>query len=82
MVNLVIFQPMLLHINGNRSCDMHWWVVAFGGNKHQWTHVSLPAEVGAPAILGVEQEQKFYFAKIAGFGMFYALFISLYKNDI
>eukprot|EP01083_Nonionella_stella_P045668 122516_1 len=63
-VNLVIFWPMLLHTNGNRSCDMHFWIVAFGGNKTKWTNGSLFAELWTPAKITVEQEQKLYFCEI------------------
>eukprot|EP01083_Nonionella_stella_P190047 704075_1 len=67
-LNLSMFWDMLLHKNENRWWNNHFWIFACGGNQHQWTNVSFPAEVGKPAILGVEQEQKFYFAKMAGFG--------------
>ncbi len=54
---------------------MHLWIVAFGGNKTKWTNVSLFAECWAPAQVPVKQDEKFYFSKKAGFGMFYALYI-------
>ncbi len=80
-VNLTPFWRVLLHINGNVSLSIHFWIFAYGGNEHPYTFVSLPAEVWVPAILGVEQDQKFHFAKIAAFGMFCSLFISFCKND-
>ncbi len=81
-VNLETFRGMLLHINGNRSSNKHFWIFACGGNQHPWTNVSLTAEVRTPAKLAAEQRQKVYFSKMAGFGMFYALYISSCKNDI
>ncbi len=81
-VILCSFSRMLVHRNGNVSLNIHFWIFAGGGNKHPCTRVSLPAEVGSPAKIGVEQEKKIYFVKMAGFGMFYALYISSCKNDI
>eukprot|EP01084_Bolivina_argentea_P280971 480616_1 len=63
-VNLVTIWGILLHTNGNRSCDMHFWIVAFGGNKTKWTNGSLFAELWTPAKITVEQEQKLYFCEI------------------
>eukprot|EP01084_Bolivina_argentea_P287094 492570_1 len=59
---------VLLHIYRNRSCDMHLWIVAFGGNQTKWTNVSLFAECWPPAKILEEQEQKLYVSKIAGCG--------------
>ncbi len=81
-VNLELFQRILLHVNGNVSCKIRFWIFACGGNKDQWVNVSLTAEPRTPAKIGAEQRQKVYFSKIAGFGMFYVLYISLCKNNI
>ncbi len=81
-VNLSPFQGMLLHKNGNVSSETHFWIFAGGGNKQPWTNVSLAGELRVPAKLRMEQEQNFCFAKIAGFGMFYALYISLCNIDL
>ncbi len=77
VVNLDPFRRMLVHINEIRSSNMHFWICAYGGNLHPWSGVSLYAEEEAPAEMSMEQDEKFYFSKIAGFGMFYALYISL-----
>eukprot|EP01084_Bolivina_argentea_P257726 434268_1 len=65
--NLSPFRHQWLHINTNRSCNTPFWIGDCGGNQHQWTNVSLTAEVRTPEKIPVEQEQKVYFAKIAGF---------------
>eukprot|EP01084_Bolivina_argentea_P257727 434269_1 len=66
-VNFSPFRGVLLHINENRWRNIHFWIFACEGNEHQWTNVSLTAEVRTPEKIPVEQEQKVYFAKIAGF---------------
>eukprot|EP01084_Bolivina_argentea_P256233 431306_1 len=68
MVISSLFRGMLLHINEIRSSDIHFCIFVCGGNEHQWTIVSLTAEVSTPANVPVEQDQKIYFCKIAGFG--------------
>ncbi len=82
VVNLGLFRRILLHINENRSWELNFWIFACGGNEHQWTNVSLCAELWEAAKVPVEQEGKFYFSKICGCGMFYALYISLCSVDI
>ncbi len=71
-----------MHVNGNVSFKKHFWIFAFGGNEYQWTNLSLCAEGWISTKLPEEQEQNFHFDKKAGFGMFYALYISLCSVDI
>ncbi len=63
MVILVIFWGMLLHINGIRSCKMHFWILAIGGNELKLTSLSLFAELWAPTQIRVEQAQCLCFSK-------------------
>ncbi len=74
-VNLEPFWRILLHSNGNVSCNIRFWIFACGGNTHQWTNVLLCAELWAHAQLHVEQEPKLYFAEKANCGMFCSLYI-------
>ncbi len=73
---------MLLITKGNISSDTRFRTCAIRGNEHQWTIMSLFAEVGAPAKVPVEQEEKLYFCQIWVCGMFYALYISVCDGDI
>ncbi len=82
VVHLDPFRRMLSHINEIRSSNMHFWICAHGGNLHPWSGVSLYVEGEAPAELPMDQDEKFYFSKIAGFGMFYVLYIFLCKTYI
>ncbi len=81
-VILSTFLRMLLLIIENRSWNNHFWIFACGGNEHQWTNVSLFAELWGPAKVLVEQEEKLYFSKIRGCGMFYALYTSVCNVDL
>eukprot|EP01084_Bolivina_argentea_P222753 376987_1 len=67
VMNLDTFWRVLLHINGIRSWDKHFWIFACGGNENQWTNVCLCAELWGPAKVLMEQEETFHFDKIAGF---------------